>query len=427
MSLSDFEYARVEGDLILYGMKTGEPCPLRLVVPEGVTVIGEAAFQGAWIEELVLPKSLKIICNRAFAECSDLTEIEVAAGCELSQVGSGAFSGCDALNLTSLPIKKTSAADSLRKSTPRKESVSAKSSNSEGKTFTPLSKLITEPYEDGLLLVKPAVTDLDELILPPEIVAIGHKAFFGNNRLRRFKAGESLKIILNEAFRGCSALYDVSYDIHTAVSEQAFRGCPFTTANVTPIVYGGAFWESKVKRVKFKNLEWGELHEIPNNLLSHTSIESIDLPDSVWMIGHHAFSHCKSLKRVSLPNTVSYMGNGVFEDCSELKEFTMPKGVGGVPARCFAFCDDLERVSISDQPGQIGEMAFYGCNSLRELRIPKNVYCIGNSAVLSASLERVILEGKTFDEVRRTLGFQWLLTGGRKVDVVCTDRTYTMD
>lgn len=289
--------------------------------------------------------------------------------------------------------------------------------------YTPLSKLITAPYEDGLIL-KGAVTDLTELILPPAILAIAPRAFYMNSTLRRFHAGETLKIIQNEAFRGCAALHDVAYSIHTSVNDQAFCGCAMEDAVVTPLVYKGAFRNSRVKRVEFKKLEWGGVTDIPDHLLSGTQIESIQLPDDISTVGSFVFATCEKLKRAVFPDSVTYMGNNVFESCSDLEEFTMPSGVGGVPTGTFAFCGNLKRVRIADRPGGIGEMAFYACDALRELRIPKGIHRIGERAVQSKSLERVIFEGRTLKEVASIFGLDWLLKESKKVEIVCTDRTY---
>lgn len=522
MSLSIFDYAKVEDEIVIYGLKEGEKCPLRLVIPEGVTIIGTAAFESAWLEELVLPASLKTIGEGAFCNCKDLSEVFFAARCELYEIEAGAFAYCSSLERVSLPKKLHTIGeeafyecaleailipesvkvigedafdgdrmysvtvsgssfgrefhenfagenpsviytdDVFKKKTvktmpttdtekikdikiippkktaptaPKAASVAPKtaplahvrpaSENSAGEEYTPLSKFVTEPYDGGLKIVKCLDKELTELILPPEIVMIDHKAFYLHNNLRRFKAGRTLKIIFNYAFGSCPALSEVEYSIHTAVCEGAFSGCPLTKATLTPIVYDGAFRATRVKEIEFKGLDWGEVREIPNSVLSHSDLRSVDLPASVTSIGRSAFAFCNELTRVTYRGNINYMAAGVFESCPKLEEFTMPNGVSGVPACAFSFCSGLKRVKITDRPGEIGKMAFYRCDSLRELVIPKGIYRIGEAAVMSSSLERVVFEGRTFDEVKKLFGFSWLVMSSLKVDIVCLDTTYT--
>ena len=54
----------------------------KLIVPEGVTEIGECAFQKAKMRAIVLPKSLRVIKAHAFNECPNLTSIEIREGLE---------------------------------------------------------------------------------------------------------------------------------------------------------------------------------------------------------------------------------------------------------------------------------------------------------------------------------------------------------
>ena len=74
---------------------------MSIVLPEGVEAIGEDAFEGCeGLSAVALPESLAEIGDRAFAECRALTEIDVPAG--VKSIGIEAFSGCDALETAAL-------------------------------------------------------------------------------------------------------------------------------------------------------------------------------------------------------------------------------------------------------------------------------------------------------------------------------------
>lgn len=67
-----------------------------LKVAEGITAIGEGAFQdGNLLTVITLPQTVKYIGRRAFAGCKWLREVRNAQGVEV--IGEQAFSGCGAL------------------------------------------------------------------------------------------------------------------------------------------------------------------------------------------------------------------------------------------------------------------------------------------------------------------------------------------
>ena len=65
----------------------------RVVVPEGITMIGEEAFAGKeTIDRVILPESLREIGAGAFRDCLLLQNISLPPG--LRRIGAGAFENC---------------------------------------------------------------------------------------------------------------------------------------------------------------------------------------------------------------------------------------------------------------------------------------------------------------------------------------------
>ena len=56
-----------------------------------------------------------------------------------------------------------------------------------------------------------------------------------------------------------------------------------------------------------------------------SSLESIDIPDSVTTIGGGAFSRCSSLESIDLPDSVTTIGDEAFDGCPSLT-IRAPKG-----------------------------------------------------------------------------------------------------
>lgn len=79
----------------MYGLKT------EVVIPEGVTEIGEGAFSCSYMPSVRLPSTLKKIEKQAFMYAYNLTKITLPDG--LETIGDEAFSGCHPRNAVVLP------------------------------------------------------------------------------------------------------------------------------------------------------------------------------------------------------------------------------------------------------------------------------------------------------------------------------------
>ena len=85
---------------------------INLVIPEGVTSIGNYVFSG-WsaLLSVTFPSSLKKIGSSAFNGCSGLTSIEIPNS--VTNVGGSAFSGCSGLTSIDIPTSWVTIIDGL--------------------------------------------------------------------------------------------------------------------------------------------------------------------------------------------------------------------------------------------------------------------------------------------------------------------------
>ena len=72
-----------------------------VVIPEGVTIIGDHAFMHSKIASIELPETLTRIGYCSFADCMLLRRLEIPYG--VREFGYGAFSGCRNLEYISIP------------------------------------------------------------------------------------------------------------------------------------------------------------------------------------------------------------------------------------------------------------------------------------------------------------------------------------
>ena len=130
-----------------------------------------------------------------------------------------------------------------------------------------------------------------------------------------------------------------------------------------------------------------------------TTLQSIEILDSVLVIGASAFTSCKGLTSLTLGNSVTSIGNSAFYQCSRLTSiinnspyFTTiynnkillsdnsTKIIASAPASLTG------SLIIPDSVTSIGDGAFYSCSGLSgKLVIPDSVTSIGSSAFYSCS------------------------------------------
>ena len=126
------------------------------------------------------------------------------------------------------------------------------------------------------------------------------------------------------------------------------------------------------------------------------SLESIDIPNSVKEIGEAAFHGCTSLKTIDIPNSVTIIGKGAFSGCTSLKNVNIPNSVTEING-IFNTCISIESVDIPDSVMKIGGWTFHGCSSLRKICIPNSVTEIGEFAFNRSSLEELEITSNTFE------------------------------
>lgn len=231
-------------------------------IPDGIRVIGDAAFQGMnHIETVQIPAGTQVIGWGAFSGCRNLREVKLPEGIET--IDRDVFSGCTSLKSIRFP-------DSVAR------------------------------IEAGAMT---GCTSLETVNLPPRIESLPWRIFEGCTSLRSVRIPRQVKTIDDYAFAECTALEEIRFEcLHpepgsaagvSRIGMNAFRGCVSLSHIQLPATL------QYIGNQAFRGCE---------------GLTGLTVPDSVKAIYPLAFADCIRLASVSLSgNTKLYKGSNPYK------------------------------------------------------------------------------------------------------------------
>lgn len=256
-------------------------CPMArrgtFVVPDGVEVIANRAFNGSQLEGIDLPESLSRIGDYAFAE-SRLIDVALPEG--VTAIPTGAFSDCSGLMSVALPDGLSMLGESA---------------------FENCSSLRNVDLPDGVSVLLPRVfkhcKNLAAVSLPTALTGIGKEAFEGC-ALRAVDLPQSLTTVGERAFKNCRSLTAVVIpDACTLLGKEAFREC----TSLATIDLGNG------------------VTTIGDNALRETAITTLVLPETVTVVGKKVAEKCKNLNLIQCHAALPPKLDGVSNNKVELR------------------------------------------------------------------------------------------------------------
>ena len=107
------------------------------------------------------------------------------------------------------------------------------------------------------------------------------------------------------------------------------------------------------------------------------TIRSITIPESVRRIGNYAFANCSSLTSITIPKNVYWIGFRAFASCDSLTTVTFQEGVTRIDNYAFSNCDSLTTVTFQEGATSISfsfdDDTFSFCHLLKNISIPASV------------------------------------------------------
>lgn len=293
LDLSGVRIVGYEGPRIAAGLRRHGPDMLppfqlaglsagRLILPSGITAIGECALTGSSITEIDIPSSVRTIGMGAFAGCTALGRVTVPSS--IKEVGSHVFDGCTSLSeVVFLP-------------SPVPPSAFAGCRSLVSVTLSATCDTIGDSAFKGC-------TSLAGFDFPASLVSVGDEAFASTGLLAaRLGGSVCLRSVGSRAFAQCPSLTEVRFPAGLVRLGEGICLCDssLVSVNIPSSVQA-------VPRLSFA----GARHVVS---LDDVLVEGID------SVALFSFSGLGDVRAVTLPSSLSHIGDNAFERMIGLRE-----------------------------------------------------------------------------------------------------------
>jgi len=304
-----------------------------VVIPEGVSAIGPAAFQNCGgLTAVTIPDTVTDIGAYAFYHCCGLTgALHIPA--QLVTLGRRAFCGCTGIS--------------------------------------------------------------GKLTFPDTVVSIGEEAFSNAFSLTELDFGAALEALGDKSFYLCRDIREVTFRGLTppVIGNDTLDSMAALETVYVPAAAYRDYMQTLKDLLQDQGFRLAALDAqddflIENGvLLGYSGIGGeIVIPEGVTAIADRAFINCAVVTKLTMPDTVTEIGHYAFYNCGNLTEVVLSQNLQSIGEYAFYGCSAMTGLlDIPDSVKTIGAYAFYGDKSLTGLTLGNSVMSIGACAFMDCS------------------------------------------
>ena len=388
-----------------------------ITIPDGVTSIGIMVFYNCTsLTSITIPDSVTSIGNSAFNSCTSLTSITIPDS--VTRIGKYAFYDCSSLTSITIPDSVTSIGESV---------------------FSFCSSLTSITIPDSVTSIGNSAfygcSSLTSLTIPNSVTSIGYAAFYDCSSLTSITIPDSVTSIVESAFEDCTNLKTISLSCKSSLKKSDFGEqadlvsytnqhlLTKTAAKAATCAESGnkEYWTCKHCGKYFLSDDTNpatatavELSETVIPALKHKNATTRGaVKPTETAPGYSGDRYCPDCNTVLKKGytywiegnltwklyedgTLNISGTGAMKDYDSddspatqkkdsVKKVVIEDDVTSIGDYAFWNCSNLTSITIPDSVTIIGNSAFYGCSSLTSLTIPNSVTSIGNSAFNACS------------------------------------------
>ncbi len=342
-----------------------------------ISVIGERAFLNCTsLKGFTITSSVVLIRDGAFENCKGLESVSFEGGKRALEFGKGVFGGCTALTTVNIPANVSVIPGIFGGCTSLKE-VKVDKNNP---YFTSQGGVVFNKDKTEIIYFPQGKGG--EYAIPDTVTSVAAGVFAGNRSLTALVIPNTVSYIGEEAFKNTDIdrivfMGDVYAD-ELVIAKSAFEGARFEGYDFTLPPHTKSIGDYAFAEVFYKKILLNDgLESIGSYAFYNPSNDNgaaLVIPASVVSIGEYCFSG-ETL-------STSYVTAHRFMDVKFTAEGSALTSIGD-----FAFYKNAKITSaiIPDSVKSIGNYAFYECYNLAELTLPVSLEVIGAYAFAASA------------------------------------------
>ena len=340
-AMADYAVGKAPWHLELGQSKADREKINTIVLPNGLTRIGDNAFLQASVTNVEIPNTVLSIGTNAFWNCNTITTTLPAS---VQELGATAFYGTFVVNVDANSPYFCSEEDGKILYNKDETTLYQVSQGCTG-NFTIPSTVTT--INDFAMNGCAKVTG--ELVIPDSVQTIGRSAFESSG-FTSLTLGNSVREIGVSAFYKCTTMTGdlVIPASVTTIGENAFASTGFN---------GTLDFQAQIE-------------EFPAAIFKGLNFTSVSFSDSVKTIGDRAFENCEQLKTVTFGQGLETIGSSAFKGAGISGKLTFPDSLKRIKDYAFSNCLGITEIDLPEGNATIEYAAFTEDTSVQKIKIP---------------------------------------------------------